>query len=41
MEKLTGLIAAPHTPFLANGEIDYVTIDAIAKHLITTNIVGA
>ena len=41
MEKLTGLIAAPHTPFLANGEIDYVAIDAIAKHLIDTNIVGA
>ncbi|PSU80571.1 dihydrodipicolinate synthase family protein [Photobacterium phosphoreum] len=41
MEKLTGLIAAPHTPFLANGEIDYVAIDAIAQHLIATNIVGA
>ncbi len=41
MEKLTGLIAAPHTPFLANGEIDYNAIDAIAKHLIATNVVGA
>lgn len=34
MTKLTGLIAAPHTPFDANGEVNYPVIDRVAEHLI-------
>lgn len=41
MKKLTGLIAAPHTPFLANGDINYNAIDAVAKHLIESGVTGA
>lgn len=40
MEKLTGLIAAPHTPFDAHGEINYPVIDQIAEHLIGQGVKG-
>ena len=38
MTKLTGLIAAPHTPFDANGEVNYPVIDRIAEHLIAQGV---
>ena len=41
MTKLTGLIAAPHTPFDANGEVNYPVIDRIAEHLIAQGVKGA
>lgn len=41
MTKLTGLIAAPHTPFDANGEVNYPVIDRIAAHLIAQGVKGA
>lgn len=41
MTKLTGLIAAPHTPFDANGEVNYPVIDRIAEHLIRHGVKGA
>ncbi|MFD1801004.1 dihydrodipicolinate synthase family protein [Mixta tenebrionis] len=41
MTKLTGLIAAPHTPFDANGEVNYPVIDRIAEHLISQGVKGA
>ena len=41
MTKLTGLIAAPHTPFDANGEVNYPVIDRIAEHLIVQGVKGA
>ncbi len=41
MTKLTGLIAAPHTPFDANGEVNYPVIDRIAEHLIRQGVKGA
>lgn len=41
MEKLTGLIAAPHTPFTADGSVNYPVIDQIAEHLIKQGINGA
>ena len=40
MEKLTGLIAAPHTPFVAHGEVNYPVIDQIADHLIGQRVKG-
>ncbi|GLR09605.1 N-acetylneuraminate lyase [Mixta theicola] len=40
MEKLTGLIAAPHTPFDANGEVNYPVIDRLAEHLIGQGVKG-
>lgn len=40
MEKLTGLIAAPHTPFDANGEVNYLVIDQLAEHLIGQGVKG-
>lgn len=40
MEKLTGLIAAPHTPFDANGEVNYPVIDQLAEHLIGQGVKG-
>ncbi len=40
MEKLTGLIAAPHTPFDAHGEVNYPVIDQIAEHLIGQGVKG-
>ncbi|MFB0712366.1 dihydrodipicolinate synthase family protein [Buttiauxella noackiae] len=41
MEKLTGLIAAPHTPFTADGSVNYPVIDQIAAHLIKQGVKGA
>ena len=41
MTKLTGLIAAPPTPFDANGEVNYPVIDRIAEHLIRQGVKGA
>ncbi|GHA48899.1 dihydrodipicolinate synthase family protein [Photobacterium aphoticum] len=40
MEKLTGLIAAPHTPFDANGHVNFAAIDQIAAHLIKDGVKG-
>lgn len=40
MNKLTGLIAAPHTPFDAAGEVNYPVIDQIAEHLISDGVQG-
>ncbi len=40
MEKLTGLIAAPHTPFSADGSVNYSEIEKIACHLINDNVNG-
>ena len=41
MNKLSGLIAAPHTPFAADGSVNYPVIDQIAKHLIISGVKGA
>lgn len=41
MEKLTGLIAAPHTPFTVDGSVNYPVIDQIAVHLIEQGVKGA
>lgn len=41
MKKLTGLIAAPHTPFQADGSVNYPVIDRIAEHLINQGVTGA
>lgn len=41
MEKLTGLIAAPHTPFTADGSVNYPVIDQIAAHLSEQGVKGA
>ncbi|MGR5280097.1 dihydrodipicolinate synthase family protein [Photobacterium damselae] len=40
MEKLTGLIAAPHTPFDTNGNVNFAAIDQIAAHLIKDGVKG-
>jgi N-acetylneuraminate lyase len=40
MQKLTGLIAAPHTPFDKNGAVNLPVIDQIATHLITQGVKG-
>ncbi|CAM3514383.1 N-acetylneuraminate lyase [Rouxiella silvae] len=40
MNKLTGLIAAPHTPFDAQGEVNFKVIDQIAEHLINEGVQG-
>ncbi|MEM6160484.1 dihydrodipicolinate synthase family protein [Erwinia sp. P6884] len=40
MKKLTGLIAAPHTPFSADGAVNYAVIDKIAAHLIEQRVNG-
>jgi len=40
MEKLTGLIAAPHTPFDADGNVNFPAIDQIAQHLIRDGVNG-
>ncbi|MCU5772732.1 dihydrodipicolinate synthase family protein [Erwiniaceae bacterium BAC15a-03b] len=40
MSKLTGLIAAPHTPFDQHGAVNYSAIDRIAAHLIDDGIKG-
>ncbi|MBB1312725.1 MULTISPECIES: dihydrodipicolinate synthase family protein [Aliivibrio] len=40
MKKLTGLIAAPHTPFDSSGNVNFEEIDKIAKHLINDGVKG-
>lgn len=40
MNKLEGLIAAPHTPFAANGEVNLPVIDQIAALLIKQGVRG-
>lgn len=41
MKKLTGLIAAPHTPFTTGNEVNFAEIDKIAHHLIKEGVKGA
>jgi len=41
MNKLTGLIAAPHTPFDANNKVNFAAIDQIAELLIAQGVKGA
>ncbi|RTZ18026.1 N-acetylneuraminate lyase [Vibrio aquaticus] len=41
MEKLTGLIAAPHTPFAKDGSVNLQVIDQIAELLVTQGVKGA
>ena len=40
MKKLTGLIAAPHTPFNSSSNVNFEEIDKIAKHLINDGVKG-
>lgn len=40
MNKLTGLIAAPHTPFNPDSSINYPVIDKIAEHLVSQGVNG-
>tara|TARA_R110002167_G_scaffold91458_1_gene246013 strand:+ start:58595 stop:59503 length:909 start_codon:yes stop_codon:yes gene_type:complete len=40
MKKLTGLIAAPHTPFDKNGDVNLMVIDQIAALLIKQGVQG-
>ncbi|MBV7880090.1 N-acetylneuraminate lyase, partial [Yersinia pestis] len=40
MKKLTGLIAAPQTPFDEQGEVNSPVIDQIAEHLINDGVKG-
>ncbi|AFJ47049.1 dihydrodipicolinate synthase family protein [Shimwellia blattae] len=40
MHKLTGLIAAPHTPFNTDSSVNYPVIDRIAGHLIEQGVNG-
>ncbi|OLQ90804.1 N-acetylneuraminate lyase [Vibrio ponticus] len=41
MNKLTGLIAAPHTPFDVNNKVNFAAIDQIAELLIAQGVTGA
>ncbi|HDY8007622.1 TPA: dihydrodipicolinate synthase family protein [Vibrio vulnificus] len=41
MNKLKGLIAAPHTPFDSNNQVNYAVIDQIAVLLIEQGVTGA
>lgn len=41
MSRLTGLIAAPHTPFAENGSVNLDVIDEIAELLIKQGVKGA
>ena len=40
MKKLTGLIAAPHTPFDGNGQVNLPVIDQIADLLVKQGVEG-
>ncbi|MGF1698518.1 dihydrodipicolinate synthase family protein [Vibrio lamellibrachiae] len=40
MKKLTGLIAAPHTPFSTDNKVNFEEIDKIASHLIQDGVKG-
>lgn len=39
MKKLTGLIAAPHTPFTKDNKVNFAAIDQIAELLIEQGVV--
>src|SRR5436305_7284672 len=39
--RLTGLIAAPFTPMLADGSLNLPMVDKLARHLADTGIAGA
>ncbi|ROV57480.1 N-acetylneuraminate lyase [Vibrio ponticus] len=41
MNKLNGLIAAPHTPFDVNNKVNFAAIDQIAELLIAQGVTGA
>ena len=41
IEKLSGLIAAPHTPFDRSGEVAYDLIPAVVEHLLRSGVTGA
>jgi len=41
LNKLTGLIAAPHTPFDANNKVNFAAIDQIAELLVEQGVKGA
>ncbi|KOO10942.1 N-acetylneuraminate lyase, partial [Vibrio xuii] len=41
MNKLTGLIAAPHTPFNQDSKVNFDAIDQIAALLIEQGVKGA
>ncbi|RBM38699.1 dihydrodipicolinate synthase family protein [Vibrio tarriae] len=41
MKKLTGLIAAPHTPFTKDNKVNFAAIDQIAELLIEQGVKGA
>ncbi|MCL9783786.1 dihydrodipicolinate synthase family protein [Vibrio sp. S4M6] len=41
MKKLSGLIAAPHTPFAPDNQVNFVEISKIARHLVNEKITGA
>nr|MBF4410894.1 N-acetylneuraminate lyase [Vibrio anguillarum] len=41
MKKLTGLIAAPHTPFTVDNKVNFGAIDQIAELLISQGVKGA
>ncbi|MCG9641527.1 dihydrodipicolinate synthase family protein [Vibrio sp. Isolate34] len=40
MKKLSGLIAAPHTPFNTDNQVNFEEIDKIAVHLIQDGVKG-
>lgn len=40
IKKLTGLIAAPHTPFTTDNQVNHVAIKQIAEHLINDGVKG-
>lgn len=40
MEKITGLINAPFTPFDKNGEVNYAPIEAYANMLVKNGLKG-
>ncbi len=39
--KLTGLVAAPHTPFKADGSLNLAVVEKQAEHLLRHGITGA
>lgn len=40
IEKLSGLVAATHTPFLADGELNLTAVEKLAQHLHNLDICG-
>ena len=41
MLKLSGLVAAPFTPFMENGAIDFDKIPQLAEALVADGVTGA